>query len=484
MPIEMKLAELRYRRTKIVATLGPSSDDEETIRNLVQAGVNVFRLNFSHGDHDSHGATFAIVRRVAKELGEPVGVLADLSGPKIRAGAFAGGQIELETGQPVTITTRDVVGEPGLIPSQYEDLANDVNAGDRIMLDDGNLELRVESSAGSEISATVVTGGTLKDHKGMNLPGVPVSSPSFTAKDLDDATFAVDLGVDFVALSFVRSASDIEPLRQVLANHHNRARVISKIEKPEALDDLDGIIAASDGVMIARGDLGVELPPEVVPLAQERIIERSRHFRRPVIVATQMLESMIQNPRPTRAEVSDVAGAVRSGADAVMLSGESAAGQHPIKAVSMMDEIARRTEAYMGDRDNFASLWRAPVSEPPIPVENAIASTTAELSRQLSVRGIVIASAAEWSTVVMSAGRPSAVVFSTFVEPAASRRANLLWGVIPVPVEKQDFADRPELARRIVRAFDPGHPGENILLVRGFRATAENSTPSVTVLSI
>jgi pyruvate kinase len=484
LPTEAHLAEFRYRRTKIIATLGPSSDTAETIQKLIEAGVNVFRLNFSHGDHESHARTFAIVREVALELGEPVGVLADLCGPKIRTGAFEGGHIELPDGGTVTITTREVTGKAGLIPCQYKSLAEDVAVGSRIMLDDGNLELAVESVEGSEISARVVAGGTLKDHKGMNLPGVAVSAPSLTEKDREDAAFALDLGVDFLALSFVRSAADIAPLREILAAHANRARVISKIEKPEALDDLDAIIAASDGVMIARGDLGVELPPQVVPQAQEQIIKQARHFKRPVIVATQMLESMIQNPRPTRAEVSDVAGAVRSGADAVMLSGESAAGLHPVAAVVMMDEIARRTEAFMADHDSFGSLWRPPVSEPPIPVENAIARATADLSRNLAVRGIVIASAAEWSSVVMSAARPAAVVFSTFADPAASRRANILWGVVPVPVEQRDFENRPELARRIIRAFDPGHDGESILLVRGFRVTGAASTPSVTVLRI
>ena len=236
--------------------------------------------------------------------------------------------------------------------------------------------------------------------------------------------------------------------------------------------------------MIARGDLGVELPPEVVPLAQERIIERARHFKCPVVVATQMLESMIDNPRPTRAEVSDVAGAVKSGADAVMLSGETAAGVYPTKAAAMMDEIARRTESYMADHDGFGSLWRPSVSESRIPVENAIARAAADLSRNLSVRGIVVGSSERHSSLVMSAARPAAAVFATFVDAAASRRANLLWGVIPVLVEARDFKDRSELARQIMRAFDPGHEGEHILLVRGFRSQVAASTPSVTVLTI
>jgi len=484
MSIESNLEDLRYRRTKVIATLGPSSNSPEIVRELIAVGVNIFRLNFSHGDRETHAATYAIVREIAEDVGQPVGILADLSGPKIRTGTFAGGKIELEEGALVQVTTRKVEGEPGLIPSQYSELAEDVEPGSRIMLDDGNLELRVESVEKGEIGARVVTGGTLKDHKGMNLPGVKVSAPSLTPKDRADAAFALDMGVDFLALSFVRTARDIEPLREIISAHSNPAYMISKIEKPEALDDLDAIIAGSDAVMIARGDLGVEVPPEVVPLAQERIIEQARHFKRPVIVATQMLESMMQNPRPTRAEVSDVAGAVKSGADAIMLSGETAAGLHPVKAAKMMDDIARRTEGYMAQHDGFGSLWRPPVSEPPIPVENAVARATAELSRNLAARGIVVGSSEARSSVVMSAARPAAAVFAMFTDPAASRRANLLWGVVPIRVDPREFKDRPGLARRVIRAFDPGHDGDHILLVRGFRSTIDKSTPSVTVLTI
>ena len=475
---------LRFRRTKIVATLGPSSDDAATIKQLIEAGVNVFRLNMSHGDHASHRRAHQTVRSVAEELGAPVAVLVDLSGPKIRAGSFVGGSITLVDGGAVRITTRKVQGEDGLIPCQYEALARDVKVGDRILLDDGNLELSVESSDGEEIQARVVTGGVLKDHKGMNLPGVAVSEASLTEKDREDAVFALDLGIEFLALSFVRSAEDLRPLRELAAAQDPDVDLIAKIEKPEAVENLDSIIAASDAVMIARGDLGVELPPENVPLVQDRIIERARAERRAVIVATQMLESMIDRPRATRAEVSDVAGAVKSGADAIMLSGETAAGKYPVKAVTTMDQVARQTEASMWNADFFESLTAHRNPEDSETAASAIARATAQLSRDLPVVGVVVGSSKMRSTSVMSAARPGAGIFAAFTNPTETRRANLLWGVIPITVDEAEFRDRAGLARKIVRRFELGTKGQAVLLVRGFRHTDAASTPSVSVIWI
>ncbi len=311
---------LRRRRTKIVATVGPACRDPAVLEDLLRAGVNVFRLNLSHGDHAGHRANFANIQSAAAAAGAAIAVLADLCGPKIRVGSFAGGSITLKSGQTVTVTTRDVLGEPGLIPSQYPALAEDVRPGDRILLDDGMLELHVDSVAGSDIACTVTAGGVLKDRKGMNLPGVLVSSPALTDKDRDDARFALDLGVDFLALSFVRRPSDVADLKSLIAAAGSTAPVIAKIEKPEALDAIDEILDAADGLMVARGDLGVELAPEAVPIVQHDLIERARRRHKPIIVATQMLESMVEHPRPTRAEVSDVSHAVFAGADAVMLS--------------------------------------------------------------------------------------------------------------------------------------------------------------------
>lgn len=480
MAITTDLELLKFRRTKIVSTIGPASRDEETLGRLMDAGVNVVRLNMSHGEHADHRETYERVRRIAKEKGLPICVLADLCGPKIRAGIFPEGSIELEDGATVTMTTRKVEGAPGLIPSQYAALAGDVKTNDRILLDDGNLELCVLSVEGTEISCEVVAGGRLKNRKGINLPGVDVSAPSLTAKDRVDAAFALELGVDMLALSFVRRAEDVQELRDLIAKANGDVGIISKIEKPEALENIEEILELSDGIMVARGDLGVELPPEAVPLAQDELIELARKYRKPVIVATQMLESMIDHPRPTRAEVSDVANAVRAGADAVMLSAETAAGKYPVRAVEMMDIIARQTEAHLWDQGAFKSLMRA--ATPPMSIEAALAESTALLSRALLVRAIVIISMKNHSTKVMSASRPGAPLVAVAVDAQASRRANLLWGVVPRTAEPGDLADPVGLARRLVNELELAEPGQSILEVRGFHDEIELSAPSVRIL--
>ena len=347
MSIDTEVKLLARRRTKIVATLGPASSDTDTITRLIQAGVSVFRLNMSHGEHAGHRETFQLVRRLAAEADRHIAILADLAGPKIRVGRFAGGSIVLELGNKVTVTTRDVPGEAGLIPSQYENLADDLSPGDRILLADGVMELEVEGIDGTEIRCIVTQGGVLEDRKGMNLPRVDVSAPCLTDKDKSDARFLLELGVDYLGLSFVRRASDVGELQSLIADSGGQAGIVAKIERPEALEDADAIVEAADAIMVARGDLGVELPPEQVPIAQRKLVDAARARNKPVIVATQMLESMIEHARPTRAEVSDVSHTVLSGADAIMLSGETATGNHPVLAVEMMNRIARQSEAYL-----------------------------------------------------------------------------------------------------------------------------------------
>ncbi|MDX1518527.1 MAG: pyruvate kinase, partial [Gammaproteobacteria bacterium] len=288
MSINTEINLLKMRRTKILATLGPASCEKETIRQLIVAGVNVFRLNMSHGDHEFHHQTYHDVRSLAEELGRPIGILADLCGPKIRTGRFRDDHIELRTDQEVIVTTRDVIGEPGLIPSQYRALADDVEPDDHILLADGTLELVVKKVEGTEITCTVLFGGKLGNNKGINLPGVNVSAPSLTEKDREDAEFAMDLGVDFFALSFVRRAEDINDLRKIIKTAGKDINIIAKVEKPEALDEARAVIDAADGIMVARGDLGVELKPELVPVAQHQLIDMARKKFKPVIVATQM----------------------------------------------------------------------------------------------------------------------------------------------------------------------------------------------------
>lgn len=482
MAISTKLHQLKRRRTKVVATLGPASSSEPMLEQLIRSGVNVFRLNMSHGDHGWHRESFRRVRAVAERLKEPVGVLADLCGPKIRIGCFDGGRIQVEDGQAVTVTTRDVTGAPGLIPSQYEGLARDVRAGSRILMDDGNIELRVEAVHGSEVSATVVQGGILKDKKGINLPDVSVSAPALTDKDRRDAALMAELGADFVALSFVKSAADVRELRALLPP--GAPHVVAKIERPEALEDIDGILEASDAVMIARGDLGVELPPEKVPVAQSQLIDAARAAQRPVIVATQMLESMIFNLRPTRAEVTDVANAVMAGADAVMLSGETASGQHPLEAVRMMDRVAREAESYLWAQGAFGSIGREAKGLPPIPVGDAMARATAKLSRDLLVRAIVVISRGGMTATVTCSARPAAPVLVASPDPATCRRLGLLWGALPVPVAAEEIEDGPAVARRLAVSYGLAQPGDFILQVRGFAAEPERNAPSVTVLQV
>lgn len=334
-----------YRHTKIVATVGPASDSEEQLYRLMEAGTDVFRLNFSHGDHDTKAEIIRRIRRLSKKRQRAVAILGDLQGPKIRTGVMAGGAMQLESGSEIVITTRDVEGGNGVIPTTYRELPRDVEAGDRILLDDGLLELEVLVVESEEIRCRVVTGGTLKDRKGINLPGVRVSAPSLTEKDIADLDFCIDQEVDYVALSFVRTADDVTMLKNRLGAARAGIRVIAKIEKPEAVDRFDAILAVSDGIMVARGDLGVEIRPEQVPLIQKRIIRMCNTAGKPVITATQMLESMITNPRPTRAETSDVANAILDGTDAVMLSGETASGQYPIEAVRLMVRVAHDVES-------------------------------------------------------------------------------------------------------------------------------------------
>jgi pyruvate kinase len=484
MTITTQVPLLKNRRTKIVATLGPASGDVATVTRLVAAGVNAFRLNMSHGDHDGHRAVLARVRDAARAAGRHVAVLADLAGPKIRVGRFAGGSIELHEGAEVVVTVRDVEGGPGLIPSQYAALAGDVGAGDRILLADGALELSVESVAGTEIRCRVSQGGTLGDRKGINLPGVAVSAPCLTDKDRADARFMLGLGVDYLGLSFVRSAADVAVLQALIAGSGQRAGVVAKIERPEALTETDGIVAASDAIMVARGDLGVELPPEQVPIAQAQLIDHARRAGKPVIVATQMLESMIENARPTRAEVADVAGAVFAGADAVMLSGETASGAFPVQTVQMMDSIARQTEGYQWQQGAFDISGHIDRGEPPIPFGDAMARCTAQLSRDLRVHAIVVISRGGMSAATLCAGRPAAPVVALSPSPQACRRMSLMWGAIPLEVEPAALDDAPALARRIACDLDLAAPGDYILMVRGFHVDPVLNTPSVTLLQV
>ena len=480
----LKTTLLKRRRTKIIATIGPASRSQGVLEELIRAGANVFRLNMSHGTQDDHQTAYEVIRNAAARLREPIAVLADLCGPKMRVGTFPEGKINLPAGKQVVVTTRDVSGNIELIPSQYAALSDDVKPGDRILMDDGNLELRVESSEGTEITCTVIYGGVLKDRKGMNLPGVNVSAPSLTEKDREDAHFALELGVDFLALSFVRRAEDVAELRTLISHAGATAQIIAKIEKPEALDDMERILDLADGIMVARGDLGVELPPEVVPIAQTQLVASTRARNKPVIVATQMLESMIEHPRPTRAEVSDVSHAVFSGADAVMLSAETASGSYPVLAVQMMDRVARQVEGWQWTEGAFRSIAEPEEQKPPLPLPIAVARSAAQLSRDLRVRTIVVISRSGATAAVVAGARPASPIVAVTPNTHICRQMNLLWGVVPVAAEADEMKHPHALARRLARDYGLASEGQYILLVAGVRSDATVSEPVVTILSV
>jgi pyruvate kinase len=488
--LDLARAALKRRRTRIVATLGPASSSDEVIEKLVIAGVDVFRLNFSHGAHEGHGQNIERVRRIAARHGRHTAILGDLCGPKIRVGTFEGGVIELKTGETITVTTRNVVGHAGLVPSQYVELAEDVNVGDRILYDDGKLEMRVlATDKKSEVQCVIVQGGKLKDKKGMNLPGVNVSTPAVTDKDKADAIFAAAQGVDFLALSFVRDAKDVLILRNLLTDQgHANLPIISKIEMPQAIDNIEGIFEVSDGIMVARGDLGVEMLPEEVPLIQNELVRLAIKKNKPVIVATQMLESMIESSRPTRAEVTDVAAAALSRADAVMLSAETAAGKFPVEAVATMDRVLRLVEGYQWKHGQHGRVVEehagreglgAHASDP----SEALSRATSTLSRDLNVTAIVVPTRSGRTARLVSAERPAAPIVGMTHEPALARRLSLCWGVI-AEVRSEGELTRPQhAALEAVRRFALAEPGEPVLLVWDASTGAGNRVePTVSIL--
>ena len=488
--MEIARERLKRRRTKIVATVGPASAAPAILEGLVRAGADVFRLNFAHGDHASHGELFGRIAEVRERLQAPIAVLADLAGPKIRAGRFEGGSMPLVKGERVTVTTRPVTGAKGLIPSDYRDLHKDVKAGDAILLDDGKLQLEVLAVSGTEVEAEVITGGELRDRKGMNLPGAKLSVPALSDKDREDARFAGGLPVDVLGLSFVRRASDLEQLARALGEARSRLVLLAKIEKPEALGDLDAILRVADAVMVARGDLGVELEPEKVPVVQDELVLRAIAAAKPVVIATQMLESMMASLRPTRAEVSDIAHAVKSGADCVMLSGETAMGAYPVEAVAMMDRVIRETEAAMWRQGRFGSITRDDperLAEPGARdrftlLADGVAHSAAQLSRLLGARAIVVVSRSGASARAVAAARPGCPMVVTSGDPAVLRRMNLLWGAVPVPIA-EGIEDPVHLARRLVKELEVAGPGDPVLVVRGFDPDPRKNAPTLTVLS-
>ncbi|MBN2148888.1 MAG: pyruvate kinase [Anaerolineales bacterium] len=457
------------RRTKIVATIGPASQDEATIHHLTEAGMDVARLNFSHGKHEEHAAVVSRLRRVAQQAGRPVCVLQDLQGPKIRTANLPTEGVELIPGETVSLTTLPV--EPGSdeIPVDFPDLARAVVPGGRILLDDGNLELRVISSDRLRVRTTVVTGGILKAHKGINLPGARLDIPSMTEKDEKDLAFGLREGIDAVALSFVRSARDIYYIRQRIARLAPELAdtpVIAKLERPEALDNLEEIVRDASGVMVARGDLGVEMSPQEVPIAQKRIIECANRHGKLVITATQMLDSMIHNPRPTRAEASDVANAILDGTDAVMLSGETAVGAYPVQSVEMMGAIICQAEAHLAEWGH----WHGPVSADEKFDDTYYMTLAArELAHDRNVAAIAVFTKSGRTALLMSKTRPSVPILAFTPEEAGYHRLAMYWGVQPyqLPHVATIEAMVGEVEARMM-AKGMFQPGQQVVLICGF----------------
>lgn len=465
------------RRTKIVATIGPASQDEQTLRSLIQAGMNVARLNFSHGSHEDHSRLISRLRRISNQLGQPLTILQDLQGPKIRTGELAKESVELSPGQVVTLTTASVPGTETFISIDFPDLPNSVKPGNRILLDDGNLELKVIAVHGNQIETQVVIGGSLKSHRGVNLPGIPLNLPSLTSKDEEDLAFGIQQGVDVIALSFVRSAKDILTLRDrisYLSPQYSSIPIIAKLERPEALDNLEDIVQIADGVMVARGDLGVEMSPETVPIAQKRIIECANRHAKIVITATQMLDSMINNPRPTRAEASDVANAIFDGTDAVMLSGETAVGKYPVQAVQTMDAIIRQAEAHLGEWGRCKSE-----SAPPFTEDDAYYVTLAarELAHDRNVAAIAAFTKSGRTALLMSKARPRVPILAFTPNPQTYRRMGLFWGVQPHLVEHSNTLE--EMIHVVEASMVTSaliRPGQQIVVICGFPVSASRPT--------
>ncbi|MDQ1363269.1 MAG: pyruvate kinase [Pseudomonadota bacterium] len=472
-----------WRRTKIIATLGPASCDEHMIRQLVSAGVDVFRFNMSHGSHDLHRINFQRVRTISRQLDRHVAILMDLCGPKIRVGKFRNGEISLLEGESVRVSCRAVIGESGVIPSQYPALHKDVRPGQRILLDDGKLELHVEAVKDKDIFCRVIYGGVLSDNKGMNLPDTSVTASSFTAKDKNDAKLAAELDADFVAMSFVRRDRDVKTVQQFFRKLGKDIPIIAKIEKPEAIHHIDSILKSAYGIMIARGDLGIELPAQQVPLIQRDLISRARLMSRPVIVATQMLESMIHNARPTRAEVGDVAGAAFASADAVMLSAETASGKYPLKSVQIMDSVLREIESYQWNCGKFIEpLWMA--GETLSSVRKAVSHAATSLARELKLQGIVVPTRTGTTAVILAADRPVAPLLGVCTDEFICRRLALHWGVLPFRIEKRVTHDWKKLCKDISSRCQLKRTGNTVLLVSGFNDDPALNEPVMKIMRL
>jgi len=471
-------------RTKIVITLGPSCDSPETITALIQNGVNVFRLNFSHGTHQSHKNYFQLIRNISDKLDLPIAILMDLQGPKIRTGLLKNGlPVTLVHGQPFIITTRVLKGDNTIVSSTWKSLSQDVKPGDRLLVSDGLIELKVERIDGPDVHCSVITGGFLSERQGINLPGVNLTAPALTEKDKKDLEFGLKLGVDYVALSFVRSANDLLEVKSIVSKLGFKTPVIAKIERPEALDNFPEILDIADGIMVARGDLGVEISPENVPLVQKQIIDAANQAGKPVITATQMLDSMIRNPRPTRAEASDVANAIIDGTDAVMLSGETATGKYPLKSVQMLTKIAPGAETIVSSDIKFAhSKWNLDTKNT---ISRSIADFACKLAETEMVKAILVLTQTGSTARLIACRRPQTGIFALTPNRDVYRQLALVWGVQPILTPFRDNLEiLEEQIHQTVALYNIASEDDFVLLVGGHPLAAHGPTNFLKLLKI
>lgn len=470
---------LADRRVKIVATIGPASNTREVLRELFCAGVNVFRLNFSHGSHEDHLKVIRLIRELSVELMAPISILQDLQGPKIRVGKMKNGSMELKEGARVKISTTFKIGEGDQIPTDFEPLFRSVVKGSKILLDDGLIELRVEEVRGDVVEATVIYGGDLKDRKGMNLPGASLPIEALTPKDIVDLDFGLSQNVDYVALSFVRQAQDIRQLREIIQQKNPNTRIVSKIEMLEAIENLEDIVHLSDAVMVARGDLAIEVGQAGLAGIQKDIIKLSNRLGKPVITATQMLDSMVENPRPTRAEVTDIANAVLDGSDALMLSAESASGKYPVKCIEVMDEIIREAEkntkfyVSISFEDEFSS------------VAEAIAASSCLSAKKLNASAIVCLTTSGKTARLISAFRPKARIIAVTHLASTLNRLELVWGIQTLKIDPYDSSDQAmEQIEKELLQLGLVKAGDRVILSMGLPVLERGTTNALRVYRI
>lgn len=471
------------RRTKIVCTIGPSTNTKEKIEQLVKSGMNVARLNFSHGSHEDHKLVIENIRSVAAKLKYSLPILMDLQGPKIRVGKMKDGGQLITSGDYVTLTPEDVIGSSSVIPIDYEHLVNDAKEGNTILMDDGLLELQVVKKEDDNIKAKVIVGGLLKSRKGVNLPNVKVSISAMTEKDIDDLEFGLEQGVDLVALSFVRAVRDVQDLISRIRAKGSNAGVIAKIEKPEAIEVIDEIIEESDGIMVARGDLGIEIASEKVPLIQKTIIKKCRNVGKPVITATQMLESMIQNPRPTRAESSDVANAVLDGTDAVMLSGETASGKYPAEAVKVMDKICRSVESR--DEELYHSMTFNKPEWKEKQVIESLSYSCVRMAEYVDAKMIATITHSGTTARRIAKYRPSVPIIAFTESRDVRRQLNLVWGVTPIRIDQIFDTDQSvQMMEEYLKKEGFVSTGDRVVIATGMPIAERGRTNMIKISTI